>query len=109
VFFCVLCCDRPNPSIAELETAAEEFCAMPWANVSAMHRDNKHPHTYKGQLPDRCMQSLYIVTLLEKAFGFDRHERSITLALEVRPCLPVIWCFLFSLRHHGQMFPYCSC
>ena len=43
-----------------------------------------HQYTYTSQLPYRCLEALYIVTLLEKGFGFERDDRSITYALEVR-------------------------
>lgn len=44
---------------------------------------NPHPYTREDQLADRCFETLYIVTLLERGFGFDRHEHSITFAREV--------------------------
>ena len=46
-----------------------------------------HSYTYPSQLPHRCLEALYIVTLLEKGFGFAPDSRSITFALEVSPVL----------------------
>ena len=76
---------RPNPSISELRVATDKFCALPWEEVHDKHSAGVgHQWTYNSQLPYRCMEALYIVTLLEKGFGFDPDSRSITLALEVK-------------------------
>jgi hypothetical protein len=81
---CLLCLCRPTPTLAELEEAVINFCALPWADVEHAYYNGKpHSYTYPAQLPYRCLEALYIVTLLEKGFGFDRHARDITLALEV--------------------------
>jgi hypothetical protein len=78
------CVYRPTPSIAELRVAAEKFCAVPWSDVKERYDVlGGHEWTYPSQLPYRCLEALYIVTLLEKGFGFDPHMRNITLALEV--------------------------
>jgi GDA1/CD39 (nucleoside phosphatase) family len=42
-----------------------------------------HPYTKDSKLAYRCMEALYMVTLLEHGFGFDGQSRNITLALEV--------------------------
>ncbi len=77
-------CVRPNPSIAELRVAADRYCALPWTVVDEQYHVHKgHAFTYTSQLPFRCLEALYIVTLLEKGFGFDKDARDITLALEV--------------------------
>jgi hypothetical protein len=57
---------------------------MKWSDLYEEFTE-RNPHTYtrENQLPDRCFEALYITTLLEKGFGFDHHERSITYALEV--------------------------
>ncbi|RYH16494.1 hypothetical protein EON65_29995 [archaeon] len=75
----------PNPSLAELEAAALNFCSMNWPILKQSAQGaNQHPYTLDTQLADRCFEVLYIITLLEKGFGFDREDRSITYALEVR-------------------------
>ena len=82
---------RPNPSIAELRVATERFCTMPWNALKQRYdAQGGHTWTYPSQLPNRCLEAMYIVTLLEKGFGFDTHGRSITLALEVHRSLPRI-------------------
>lgn len=75
--------DRPTPTVAELERAALDFCGLDWAVVRQRHEDDAHPYTLPHQLSDRCLEGLYMVLLLERGFGFQRHERAITYALEV--------------------------
>ena len=76
---------RPNPSINEIETAAHDFCALEWAHVNEtmIGKDKKHAFTKSSQLHNRCVEALYMATLLEYGFGFDGSDRNITLALEV--------------------------
>jgi hypothetical protein len=74
----------PSPSLDEIGAAAATFCSMDWAELEGQaHGPSRHPFTAPDQLHDRCFEVLYIITLLEKGFGFDRHDRSITYALEV--------------------------
>lgn len=74
----------PTPSIAELRVAAEAFCGLSWTTLEELyHVERGHSYTYTSQLPHRCMEALYIVTLLEKGFGFAQDSRAITYALEV--------------------------
>lgn len=62
-----------------------KFCGMDWESLYEEFTErNPHPYTRESQLADRCFEVLYVITLLEKGFGFDRHDRSITYALEVR-------------------------
>ena len=76
---------RPNPSIDEIEIAAHDFCALEWDLVkeTMIGKDKKHPFTKSSQLHNRCVEALYMATLLEYGFGFDGSHRNITLALEV--------------------------
>lgn len=81
---CSLSLRRPTPSLEELETAAFQFCGLQWETVLADLQGAKpHPYTRAELLPNRCFEALYIITLLEKGFAFDRHTRTITYALEV--------------------------
>jgi hypothetical protein len=78
-FFC-----RPNPNIKEIESAVHDFCSSEWSFVKEnMLNIEKHAYTKNSQLPYRCVEALYMATLLEYGFGFDVIERNITLALEV--------------------------
>lgn len=62
------------------------FCALDWPHaVQHMLADGrKHPYTRDEQLSHRCLEGLYMATLLEHGFGFHGTRRDITLALEVR-------------------------
>lgn len=73
----------PNPSVAEMKKAAHSFCSMDWSQISSAYETNKHPYTRSYQLSQRCVEALYIVTLIEHGFGFDADSRGITIALEV--------------------------
>lgn len=55
---------------------------MDWGEngVSLMGR---HAFTPDDKLPYRCVEAVYITTLLEYGFGFDVSHRNFTLALEV--------------------------
>ena len=48
-----------------------------------MGKDKKHAFTKSSQLHNRCLEALYMTTLLEYGFGFNSSHRNITLALEV--------------------------
>lgn len=74
---------RPNPSIDELEEASLAFCEIPWNDIYSSHQNNSHQMTSEEKLPNRCVEALYITTLLEDGFGFRGTHRGITLALEV--------------------------
>lgn len=76
---------RPNPSIDEIELATHDFCALEWSLVkeNMIGKDKKHAFTKSSQLHNRCVEGLYMATLLEYGFGFDGSHRNITLALEV--------------------------
>lgn len=74
---------RPNPSIDDLEDASLQFCDIPWNEIYSSHQNNSHQMTNDDKLPNRCVEALYITTLLEDGFGFRGTHRGITLALEV--------------------------
>lgn len=80
LFFFCLC--RPSPRIDDLEAAAHAFCALDWSYVQTSLMD-QHKYTKNTQLANRCIESLYIVTLLEHGFGFDGQSRNVTIALDV--------------------------
>ena len=44
---------------------------------------NIHTYTKNQQLPNRCLEGLYIVTLLEHGYGLEGTHQNITLALDV--------------------------
>ena len=73
----------PNPTINELETAAHKFCEFEWSTVESTMIPSPHKFTRDDQIVNRCLEGLYLVTLLEYGFGFDGDARDITLALEI--------------------------
>lgn len=73
----------PNPSINELEAAAHKFCEFEWSIVESTMIPSPHKYTRDDQIVNRCLEGLYLVTLLEYGFGFDGDARDITLALEI--------------------------
>jgi hypothetical protein len=74
---------RPQASIDELEEAAFSFCSMQWGDLLDQHLINRHPTTGLSKLPYRCVEALYITTLLEDGFGFRGTHRGISIAQEV--------------------------
>lgn len=83
---------RPSPKIDDLEEASHAFCSLKWNHVQSELQDT-HPYTKNSQLAHRCIEALYIVTLLEHAFGIDGQERNITLTLDVS--MHILTCRLF--------------
>ena len=73
---------RPNPTIDELEVAIHEFCSLEWNDVQGT-LIKRHKYTHDAQLPNRCLEALYIALLLEEGFGFHGTNRNITIALKV--------------------------
>lgn len=67
----------------ELEEASMAFCEMPWSELKSMHDLNRHPTTGRSSLPHRCLEVLYITTLLEDGFGFRGTHEGISFAQEV--------------------------
>ncbi len=93
---------RPNPSIDELEEASLAFCSLPWSEIHKSHQNNSHEMTSDDKLPNRCVEALYITTLLEDGFGFRGTHRGITLALEVDG-KEVEWTLGFALAEECRM------
>ncbi|KAG5180166.1 nucleoside phosphatase family-domain-containing protein [Tribonema minus] len=78
----------PRPSLAELTAAVDAFCGVPWGELAAAGgaagggAAQRHRYTSKRGLAYRCVESVYMVTLLRDAYGFPEHGRNITFALE---------------------------
>lgn len=83
----------PMPSLAELSAAVEEFCGMHWNDLKDATR---HAYTSDWSLPHRCVESVYMVTLLRDGYGFPPHARNITFALEAGG-MEVEWTLGFTL------------
>lgn len=70
-----------------------KFCETEWEPLLEEFRRRPNVWTFESQLPDRCFESLYIITILERGFAFDRFSRSITYALEVNTVYPFLLLF----------------
>ncbi len=67
----------PNPSIEELQNALDGLCSRDWQG-DMENQEGAHAFTRKEVLPHRCLESVYMVTLLKDGFGFDPKARDIT-------------------------------
>jgi len=92
----------PTPTIDELEVSIDYFCSMNWANGGADLK-SRHQYTSDDRLPYRCVEAVYIVTLLEFGFGFHRNHRNVTYALEVNGA-EVEWALGYSLSALAHIY-----
>eukprot|EP01049_Picozoa_sp_SAG25_P001562 SAG25_NODE_71_length_17290_cov_41.467861_11_plen_125_part_00 len=51
----------PTPTLQELQAAADGWCEVPWASLSA---GAKHPQTPPEKMPHRCFDINYLIVLL---------------------------------------------
>ncbi|KAL7530441.1 hypothetical protein ACHAWF_003376 [Thalassiosira exigua] len=68
----------PTPSIEELTHALDAFCARAWHGDLEEVQHEAHEHTRAEVLPHRCVEAVYMVTLLRDGFGFHPSSRDIT-------------------------------
>lgn len=73
----------PTPSIQELHNALEGLCARGWADDLEPIQHSAHAFTRPEVLPHRCLESVYLVTLLKDGFGFAPESRDITFTFLV--------------------------
>ncbi|GAX14065.1 hypothetical protein FisN_5Lh008 [Fistulifera solaris] len=71
----------PSPSIAELYDALPGLCSREWHTDLSIN--GKHEFTSDDVLPHRCLESVYLVTLLRDGFGFSMDSRDITFTFLV--------------------------
>ncbi len=72
----------PNPSIQELHDALYGLCSREWhGDMELLH--DAHMFTRKEVLPHRCIETVYMVTLLKDGFGFHPSSRDITFTFLV--------------------------
>jgi Golgi nucleoside diphosphatase len=69
----------PNPSIEELQNALDGLCSRDWHGDMEL-QEGVHSFTRKEVLPHRCLETVYMVTLLRDGFGFHPSSRDITFA-----------------------------
>ena len=74
--------DWPSPTVNGLLAAAETFCGQSWADLEPRAAE-LHQYTRPDGLPHRCLEAVYIATLLKDAYGFDGDEKNITFVLHV--------------------------
>jgi len=67
----------PNPSIEELQNALDGLCSRDWDGDMEL-QEGVHSFTRKEVLPHRCLETVYMVTLLKDGFGFRPSSRDIT-------------------------------
>jgi Golgi nucleoside diphosphatase len=73
----------PTPSIAELHNALDGLCSRAWAGDLQEIQHEAHSFTRAEVLPHRCLESVYMVTLLKDGFGFHPDSRDITFTFLV--------------------------
>lgn len=81
----------PNPSIQELVDALPVLCSRDWYDDLYKIQHNAHKYTRPEVLPHRCIESVYMVTLLRDGFGFTPESRSITFKYEMEDGNEVEW------------------
>eukprot|EP00591_Stephanopyxis_turris_P011419 CAMPEP_0195528320 /NCGR_PEP_ID=MMETSP0794_2-20130614/30409_1 /TAXON_ID=515487 /ORGANISM="Stephanopyxis turris, Strain CCMP 815" /LENGTH=117 /DNA_ID=CAMNT_0040659441 /DNA_START=129 /DNA_END=482 /DNA_ORIENTATION=+ len=74
----------PSPTISELWNALSGLCGREWEDVYQDGITDKiHAYTRTDVLPHRCVESVYMVTLLKDGFGFHPNSRDITFLYEL--------------------------
>lgn len=73
----------PTPSIQELVDALDGLCSRSWHGDLHDIQDSAHTYTRAQVLPHRCLESVYMVTLLKDGFGFAPESRDITFTFLV--------------------------
>eukprot|EP00527_Entomoneis_sp_CCMP2396_P001623 CAMPEP_0198145860 /NCGR_PEP_ID=MMETSP1443-20131203/25831_1 /TAXON_ID=186043 /ORGANISM="Entomoneis sp., Strain CCMP2396" /LENGTH=513 /DNA_ID=CAMNT_0043809613 /DNA_START=495 /DNA_END=2036 /DNA_ORIENTATION=- len=73
----------PSPSIQELHNALDGLCGRSWEGDLEDIQHNAHAFTRAEVLPHRCIESVYMVTLLKDGFGFSPESRDITFTFLV--------------------------
>jgi len=73
----------PNPSIQELYNALDGLCGRAWHGDLEDIQHSAHAFTRAEVLPHRCIESVYMVTLLRDGFGFSPESRDITFTFLV--------------------------
>ena len=91
----------PNPSIEELHNALDGLCSRSWEGDLEDIQHNSHEFTRAEVLPHRCLESVYMVTLLKDGFGFHPKSRDITFTFLVDGS-EVEWSLGMALALHAE-------
>ena len=92
----------PTPSIEELFNALDGLCGRSWQE-DLEHDDHGHAFTRAEVLPHRCLEAVYMVTLLKDGFGFDWESRDITFTFLVDGS-EVEWSLGMALSMHSEEY-----
>ena len=71
----------PNPSIRELYNALDGLCSRAWEGDLEEIQHKAHAFTRAEVLPHRCIESVYMVSLLKDGFGFSPESRQVLLVI----------------------------
>lgn len=93
----------PNPSIQELVDALPALCQRNWHTDLFHIRHHSHKFTRAEVLPHRCLESVYLVTLLRDGFGFEPDSRSITFLFETDDGNEVEWTLGMALSIRAEI------
>jgi len=94
----------PTPSIQELHDALDGLCSRNWHHElddSIQHDAQHHAYTRPEVLPHRCIESVYMVTLLKDGYGFHPSSRDITFTFLVNGD-EVEWSLGLALSMHAE-------
>ena len=72
----------PRPNVAEIVEATNAFCSLDWKELEK-NSFGVHRYTKDDQLARRCLEAVYIHTLLHEGFGFDYYSRNIEFVLNI--------------------------
>jgi len=94
----------PNPSIDELHQALDGLCSRDWHGDMALQKGT-HDFTREEVLPHRCIETVYMVTLLKDGFGFHPSSRDITFTFLVDGS-EVEWTLGMALAMNAEEVPF---
>jgi len=93
----------PNPSIQELHDALHGLCSRSWHDDLVNIQHEAHAFTRPEILPHRCLESVYMITLLRDGFGFKPSSRDITFCFLVDGS-EVEWSLGLALSQHAEQY-----
>jgi hypothetical protein len=74
----------PSPTIQDLATALDSLCSRHWQGDLQLIQHEAHTYTRADVLPDRCFESVYMVSLLRDGYGFHPSSQDITFSYLVQ-------------------------
>jgi hypothetical protein len=91
----------PTPSIQELHDALDGLCSRSWSTDLEHIQHEAHAYTRAEVLPHRCVEAVYMVTLLKDGYGFLPSSRDITFTFLVDGD-EVEWSLGLALSMHAE-------